>query len=342
MALVLDLADPQELVGYVRGIQMEEERNRFVLANYLPNDNIDEIEWRVTTGDLTQPEAATVRAWDTESPIASRQGLKRIMGELPPISRKMKLGEEERLRKRALERGNNSQLVDAIYDDAATLTRAVLARIEMFRGEVLQKGTITINENGVLQTVDFGRRAAHTVTAATKWDSTGDPVADLRTWVQTYIDNNGVAPEFILTSTQVISTMLTNQKVRDLVNVGLGAPGIVTIQALQTILSAFGLPPLVPYDVSVRVGGASTKVMNPKQITLMPPAGEPLGKTFFGTTAESLELQEAQIIGGAEAPGMISTVHKLDDPVSIWTKVGAIALPTLINPDLTFTATVLT
>lgn len=342
MALVLDLADPQELVGYVRGIQMEEERNRFVLQSYLPNENIDEIEWRVTTGDLTAPDAAMIRAWDTESPIGSRQGLRRLMGELPPISKKMRVGEEERLRRRALERGSNQQLVDAIFDDAAQLTRSVLARIEMLRGEVLQKGTITINENGVAQTVDFGRKAAHTVTAATKWDSTGDPVADLRTWVQTYIDNNGIAPEFILTSTQVISVMLTNQKVRDLVNVGLGAPGIVTVQALQTILSAFGLPPLVPYDTTVRVGGVSTRVTDAKQITLMPPASEPLGKTFFGTTAESLELQEAQVIGGADAPGMVATVHKQDDPVSTWTKVGAIALPTLINPDLTFTATVLT
>jgi hypothetical protein len=264
------------------------------------------------------------------------------MGELPPISKKMRLGEEERLRKRALERGTNQDMINAIYDDAATLTRSVLARIEMMRGEVLQTGKIIFNENGVVQTVDFGRKAGHTVTAATKWDSTGDPVADLRTWVQTYIDNNGISPEFILTSTQVISAMLTNQKVRDLVNVGLGAPGIVTITALQTILSAFGLPPLVPYDTAVRVGGVSTRVTNVKQITLMPPAGEPLGKTFFGTTAESLELAEAQAIATGDAAGLVSTVHKLDDPVSIWTKVAGIALPTLPNPDLTFTATVLT
>lgn len=342
MALILDLADPQELQGYVRGIQLEEERNRFVLQSYLPNDNIDEIEWRVTTGELNQADAALVRAWDTESPIGSRQGIRRLMGELPPISKKMRIGEEERLRKRALDRGDNRVLVDAIYNDAANLTRAVLARVEMFRGELLQTGRLVINENGVQQTVDFGRKAGHTVTAATRWDAAGDPVADIRSWVQTYIDANGVAPEFILTSTQVISTLMLNQKVRDLVNAGSGAPGLVTLQTIQQVLQAFGLPPVVPYDVNVRVNGVSTKVMDPKKITLMPPAGEPLGKTFFGTTAEAIALTEAQAIGGADAPGMVATVHSQDDPVSTWTKVGAIALPTLVNPDLTFTATVLT
>ncbi len=52
MALILDLADPQELQGFVRGIQLEQERNRFVLSAYLPNRNIDEIEYSVTRGDL--------------------------------------------------------------------------------------------------------------------------------------------------------------------------------------------------------------------------------------------------------------------------------------------------
>lgn len=342
MALVLDLADPQELVGYVRGVQIEEERNRFVLAQFLPNVNIDEIEWRITTGSFQMPDAAKIRAWDTESPIGGRQGLQRLMGELPPISKKMRLGEEERLRKRALERGNNSQLVDAIYNDAENLTKGVLARVEMLRGEVLQKGTITINENGVVQTIDFGRAAGNTTAAATKWDSTGDPIADLRAWVQAYIDLNGVTPAFILTSTKVISAMLLNAAVRGMVNVGLGAPSIVTIQTVQAILQSFGLPPLVPYDTQVRVDGTLTKVISEKNIILMPPSTEPLGSTFFGTTAESLELQEAQAIAGADAPGLVATVHKLDDPVSIWTKVAGIALPVLANPDLTFSAQVLT
>lgn len=343
MALILDLVPPQELLGYVRGIQLEEERNRFVLAQYLPNLSIDEIEWRVTTGQLNQPDAAMIRSWDTEAPIGGRQGLTRLMGELPPISQKMRLGEEERLRKRKLENSSFTGLVDAVYDDAATITRAVLSRIEMLRGEVLVNGTITINENGVAgPVIDFGRSGAHTVTAATKWDAGGNPITDMRAWVQTYINTNGVPPALFLTSSQVIGTMLTSQAIRDLLNTGLGSPALVTIDSVQAILKAFGLPPVVPYDTNVRVAGSLTSVMNPKVGVFLPPADEPLGNTFFGTTAESLELQEAQAIDQEDAPGMVATIHKYDDPVSTWTKVACIALPTLPNPNLTMAATVLT
>lgn len=343
MALVLDLVDPQEMLGYVRGIQIEEDRNRFVLSAFLPNAQVDEIEWRITTADLVQPDAAMVRAWDTEAPIGKRQGLRRMSGELPPISQKMRLGEEERLRRRALERGDNTGITDAIYNDTENLTRAVLSRVEMLRGEVLTTGKCIFNENGVQATVDYGRKASHNVQAAVKWDTaTPTILADMRSWVQTYIDTNGVAPAYALTSTQVISSLLTRQEFRDLVNQGVGAPGIVTLSTIQSILQAFGLPPLVPYDTQVRVGGALTKVINPKLLTLMPPQGEPLGKTIWGTTAESLQLAEVNAIATADAPGLVQTVHKMDDPVSTWTKVAGIVLPVVPNPDLTFTAQVLT
>lgn len=342
MALVLDLADPQELQGFVRGIQLEEDRNRFTLSNYLPNRPIDEIEYRVTRGSLRDADAATVRAWDTESPVASRQGLERIMGELPPISRKIRLGEEERLRRRALERGNNNDMVDAIYDDAGQMSRAVLARVEMFRGEALFNAQLVINENGVSQTVDFGRKAGHTVTASTLWSTvaTADPVADMRSWVQTYVDTNGVAPAYGITSTAVLGDLMRNAAIRSLATTAAGTPALVTMDTVNAVFAAFGLPPLIPYDTNVRVGGTQQRVTPQNKVCFMPPGDEPLGATFFGTTAEALELVEARAINQDQAPGMVATVHKLDDPVSTWTKVAAIALPVLINPDLTLTATV--
>jgi hypothetical protein len=342
MALILDMVDPQELQGFTREIQLEEERNRFVLQNYLPNQNIDEIEYRITRGNLRDTDAAKVRAWDTESPIGSRQGLERIMGELPPISKKIRLGEEERLRRRALERGNNSQMIDAIYDDAAQMARAVIARVEMLRGEALFNATLTINENGVTQSVNFGRAAGHTVTAAILWSTvaTATPVADMRSWVQTYIDTNGVAPAFALTSTAVISNLMRNAEIRSLATTASGTPGIVTVETVNAVFAAYGLPPFVPYDVNTRVDGVTTRVTPANKVVLMPPAEEPLGRTFFGTTAEALELVEARAIANDQAPGMVATIHKLDDPVSTWTKVAAIALPVLANPNLTLTATV--
>lgn len=342
MALIYDLVDVQELQGYVRAIQLEEDRNRFVLSQYLPNKFVGEIEWRAATGTLRDQDAAVVRAWDTESPIGNRQGISRIFGELPPISKKIRLGEEERLRRQALDRGSNTELVDALYDDAGNMARAVLARIEMLRGELLFNASMTINENGVSQTVNFGRSGSHVVTAGTLWSNTATatPVSDIRTWVSVYIATNGVAPAFILASTDVVSNLLLNAQIRTLAASAAGTPALVTVDTVQTVLQAFGLPPIVTYDVNTRIAGVATRVTPANKIVLMPPANEPLGETVFGTTAEALELAGAAQINIDQTPGLVSVVEKTFDPVATWTKAAAVALPIMPNPNLTLTATV--
>lgn len=347
MALIYDLADPQELQGFVRGIQQELETNTFVLSQVLPNDNIDDIEYRYTQGQLQDQDAAVVRAWDTESPIGNRQGIARKMGELPPISKKMRLGEEERLRLRQLERnGDATEIVARIYDDAANLARSVTARVEMFRGEALETGQIAIDENGVQATIDFGRDATMEPAAlagGAKWDqpTTMDPVGDLTTWLTAYSDLNGTTPGAMLMSRKIVNNLLRSDQLRTYLGSLAGTPALITNEQLRTVLSAFDLPPIFIYEVSTRIDGVRTRVISDDKVIFLPPAGEPLGRTFFGTTAEAIELAGAAQIATNQAPGMVSVVEKTFDPVATWTKVAAIALPVLVNPNLTLVADVL-
>lgn len=340
--LLYDLADPQELNGFVRGIQQEQELNQFVLAQVLPNDNIDEIEYRVTQGQMQDQDAAKIRPWDTEAPIGNRQGISRLMGELPPISKKMRLGEEERLRKRALDRGNNTELVNAIYDDVGNLARSVAARVEMLRGEALYAGTLTINENGVNQTVDFQRAAGHTVAPGILWSSTSTatPIQNEQAWLATYRAANGQAPALAMTSTLVLNNLALNAQYRALAAQNGISPAFLSINQINQIRAAYNLPPIFLYDTVVRVDGTQTPVIPTDRFIYLPGPGRGLGATFWGTTAEALELTEAQQITRDQAPGMVSVVTKTFDPVATWTKVAAIALPVLMNPNLTFVADV--
>lgn len=343
MALIYDLADPQELQGFVRQVQAEQEENRFVLSQFLPNDNIDDIEYRVTQGQLNDQDAALVRAWDTEAPIGSRQGLSRIMGELPPISKKIRLGEEERLRRRQLDRGGDAtEIVNAIYDDASNLARSIAARVEMLRGEALYSGAININENGVNQAVPFGRLGSHSVAPGILWSTvaTATPIQDEQAWITTYVNTNGVRPALALTSQAVVNNLLLNAQYRQMAPVNGVTPPFLSLAGLNQIRAAYDLPPIVVYDVSVRVNGVVTRVIPADRFIYLPPASEPLGRTLFGTTAESLELIGAQQIAQDQAPGMVAVVEKTFDPVATWTKCAAIALPVLINPNLTFVADV--
>ena len=342
MALIYDLADPQELQGFVREAANEQNRNRFVLNQFLPNLMIDEIEYRINRGTLNDEDAAMVRTWDSEAPIGNRQGVQRIIGELPPISKKIRLGEEERLRRRALERNNNQPLVDAIFDDAAKMARAVTARIEMMRGEALYSGAIAINENGVNQTISFGRSGTHSVAPGVLWSTvaTAVPIQDEQAWMQTYLDTNGVMPGLALTSTRVVNYLLLNAQYRSMAAQNGITPAFLSLSGLNQIRATYDLPPIVKYDVKVRINGTATRVIPDDRFVYLPPAGEPLGRTMFGTTAEALELEGARQISQDQAPGLVAVVEKTFDPVATWTKAAAIALPVLVNPDLTFVADV--
>lgn len=338
MLLSTDYITPAELTGYVRAAQADQERNRFTLSEYLPSVNIDDLSYRFTKGGEGLAEAATFRSYDAESPIGSRPGVTRVQGELPPISRKIRLGEYDRLRQRKLD----GEVRNAILTDAERMSQSVLARVEVARGDALVTGKVTINENGVVATVDFGRAANHTVTAAVAWTNVAaTPLTNLMAWRDVYVATNGSEPGRILTSRRVLALMMRNGEMRNLVFPGANQPNLVTETAVLQALTAFGLPPITLNDSQVRVNGVATRVIPDDRLLYLPAPGtvdgDQLGAALFGTTAESLEPDYG--LAGNE-PGLVAGSYSTKDPVAVWTKAAAIALPVLANPNLTFTANV--
>lgn len=336
MYLNSDYIAPADLTGYARAALADLEANQFTLSQWLPSRNVDDLTFRFTRGGEGLTEAATFRAYDAESPIGARPGFSRVTGELPPISRKIRLGEYDRLR----QRNAPGEITTAIEDDATRMVRAVAARMELARGQALYTGTVVLNENGVIATVDFGRNAGHTVAAGTVWSTTATatPLADLLTWQSTYVTTNGEPPGVILTSTRVVNFLLRNAEVRALLATVAGTPSIVSRDALNQVFGAYGLPPIMVYDAQVRVNGVATRVIPDDRVLLLPATGTDLGATLYGTTAESLEPGYGLVAG--EGPGIVAGAYSTEDPVAVWTKAAAIAIPILVNPDLTLAADV--
>lgn len=342
MLLNQDYITPAELTGYVRAALADLDRNRFVLSQWLPRLEVDDLVYRFTRGGEGLTDAATFRAYDAESPIGNRPGVTRVTGELPPISRKIRLGEYDRLRQRR----DDGAIRDAILSDAVRMARAVAARLEMARGEALYRGSLVISENGVIATVDFGRAGGHTVAPGVLWSTvaTATPLLDLITWRDTYINTNGEAPGALLMSTTVMGYLLRNAELRTLASTTAGSPAIVSQAAVNQVFAAHGLPPIYIYDAQVRVNGAATRVIPADRVIMLPAPGNPdapdssdLGATLLGTTAESLEPEFG--LSGVE-PGVVSGSYSTKDPVAVWTKAAAIGLPVLANPDLTLAADV--
>lgn len=340
MLLYSDYITPAELTGYVREGLADWQINQFTLSRWLPNKPVDDLVYRFVTGGEGLIDAATFRSYDAESPIGARPGATRVTGELPPISRKIRLGEYDRLRQRS---APNGQFVDGILGDAERMARAIAARIELARGDALVNGSVTINENGVVATASFGRSGSHSVSAGTVWSTvaTATVIPDLLAWQQTYIDTNGEPPGVLVGSTTIKGYMLQNAQVRALAASVSGAPAIVSEAAMQAVLQAYGLPPFVTYDARVRVNGAATRVVAADKLLMLPAPSEgddsQLGATLYGTTVEALEGYD---IADDALPGIVAGAYRTEDPIAIWTKAAAIALPVLANPNLSFVADV--
>src|SRR5438309_8625733 len=100
MLLTSNYVYPAEVTGYVREALADFNINQFTLSRWLPNEFIDDIEYRVAAGGTGLADAATYRAYDAESPIGKGQPLSSLIGELPPLSLKKRSSEYDRLRLR--------------------------------------------------------------------------------------------------------------------------------------------------------------------------------------------------------------------------------------------------
>jgi hypothetical protein len=337
MPIISDYVDPAALTAFVREVPTQSNQ---ILNTFLPDRVLPDIE-AVIDSVTRVNRAAKFRSYDAETPIGQRDGLTQNRVLLPPLGQKTVLGEFERLQLERLRTGGqaNQGLVDAIYNDAVTNTRAVRARMELARGDVLTDGKFTLtSENGLTLETDWGVPAGNLVApAGDLWSviATATPLADIRTWADTYTALNGEPPAVALTSRAVVSNMLRNAEIRGLAASLGGVPSIVTRAQLQTVLEAHGLPTIVEYDTQVNVNGSDARVIPADRFIMLPQDPSTLGYTAWGITAEALELAGVSnpTIAFNDAPGLIGVVLKEGDPVRTWTKVTGVGMPVIVDPN---------
>jgi hypothetical protein len=335
MYLYTDYADPAELTGYARTALADLEINQFTLSRFLPSQTINDLDYRFTRGGEGLIEAATYRSYDAEAPLGSRPGITRTAGELPPLSRKIRLGEYDRLKQRNL----TGEVQSLIYSDTERMVRALAARIELARGDALLNGKVTIAENGVAASVDFGRNPGNAVTAPILWTDTANskPIQDTLTWQQAYVDVNGDAPGIALTAKKNMYLLMQNAQIKNLVFPQGSTAAMVRNSDVNGVVGDYDLPEFQFYDAKVRVAGVDTRVI-PDNVVIFLPKGasaQQLGRVLWGTTVESSEPSYG--LSGDE-PGIVAGNYTTWDPVALWTKAAGIALPVLVNPNLIMVA----
>lgn len=337
MELWNEIVAPDELTAYARREQ-EELYRVDSLATLFPQVTTmgNTVSYTVTENGLVP--TAEFRSYDAEASIGGKtQKGRKITLELPPLSQKNRIGELDIMRSR----GNLPDEVQrkTIAGTTSDVVGAVEDRMELARGEILETGRLTIEENGLYVDEDLGRDSDMTVAATTPWDDVDAAIIDeLLGWIETYSDkgSNGV-PEVMVGSLKLRMALQKNLQVLSAIST-VNTPVLASAEQLNQVLAAHGLPRFVTYDRKVNVAGVTRRVLSAEKLFFAPAAN--LGATVWGEAAEAYDPEYA-LSPGAEG-GIVAAAHKTHDPYGFWVRATGVALPILTAPNASMVAGVLT
>jgi hypothetical protein len=241
--------------------------------------------------------------------------------------------------------GDEAMVADILYNDLDNMIDAVHARVEALRIEALHSGKLVLAENGVKMTVDYGVPATHrrSLSGDDKWSNVeSSPIQFMQEWVQTIRADTGVTPTRALTSSEVITHLMKNEEIRQLIYGDLGGSRAITRAQLNELLVQMELPQLLAYDEMVRRQKAdgtyeTVRFLPSNKFILLP--GEAVGETLLGPTEDAMLDADIET---HEMAGIYAAVYRetMDPPV-IFTKAAVCAIPTFPLADAVFQATVL-
>lgn len=308
-------------------------------------------EWESLASEYQIPVMAQFHAFDVESQKTFRIPIDNHNIEKGLI--KVKIDQSERLR--ALLRNGvqgDTKIYDYVVKDGARLAEQVVTRTKVAKNELLATGQITIKENNLDLTVDYGVPAAN---KALTLDFGAGAVKDVPTQLQDIVDAataQGVVLTGIYTSKAMLSKLRQNAAIQIAINGVNGRGVLVSRSALENYLSEeFGIGQVIINDYTYGIdGGVNSETGRPivvskryypqNKITFF--ANSANGNLGIGLWGDAPELDVQQLLAVAPSdvdPYVVITQWAEKDPSVLWTKASTLFMPVLYNPNSLFIAT---
>lgn len=348
MALWTDLIDPVEATGIARDEQdvIEQERGG-TLARFLPNVNVDSDYVKFYPAASGLVDAARYRAFNARPEIGKGQGVSAKTIELPALSRSEPIDE---MTQKNLRRLSDDRIRKSIEAAIRRNVRAISMRQEWARGQVIDDGALVVNEDNFWINDVFGRDASLSISAGVGnyWDdSSVDRLTQLNDWQDVYAGlNNGANPgRMVFGSRAAANAFAAGDQFRTHVGASASRPGLAS--EVAAYVASAGLPEYEIYERRVSIEGASTPVLDPKKVYLLPEPtatsneeGSLLGATYWGLTVSATF--ESWGIEPDEQPGIVCGVFREEKVgASIEVEGDAMGEPVLANPNASMAIQVL-
>lgn len=308
--------------------------------------------WESIAAEYQVPLMAQFHGFDTEAQKTFRAPVDTHNIEKGLI--KVKLNQSERLR--ALSRSGvqgDQAIYDYVMNDGMRLAEQVVTRTKVAKNELLATGKVTIKENDLDLTVDYGVPNANLA----KTLDVGDGASvDLPTQLQTIVDDaldDGVTLTGMVLSRKNITKMRQNAAIQKAINGNASVGVLVRESALRAYLSEeYGINNIVTNDLTYAIPNGYDANGRP-QVTQK--RYYPLNKISFiatntagrmgtGLWGNPPEVDAARAFdqsgNSGVSPFVFITQWAETDPAVLWTKASSLFMPVLYNPNSLYVATV--
>lgn len=302
--------------------------------------------WQTIADEYQVPVMANFHGFDTEANTTFRVPVDTHNIEKGLI--KVKINQSERLRELLHSGIREDALYDYVINDGLRLADQVVTRTKVAKNELLATGKVTIKENNLDITVDYGVPDKHLNQKFVVNDDT-DVVEEF----QKVIDAAtlaGVTINGMVTSKQVISKLRTNKSLQTAINGNLGQGAMIRRASLENFLSEeYGIDRVITNDLTY---GASKKIDSttgrpiieqkryfPKDvISFFGVANNmsKLGSGLWGLPPE-VTVREMGASASETNPYVYITQWYENDPAVVWTKASGLFMPVLYDPNSLFT-----
>lgn len=305
-------------------------------------------EWESIASEYQIPVMAQFHGFDTEAQTTFRVPIDNHNIEKGLI--KVKINQSERMRTLLRSGVQNDQMYDYVIRDGVNLGEQVITRTKVAKNELMATGKVTIKENNLNLTVDYGVPAIQT---AFKLDFSEG--ADIPSQIQDIIDSalqSGVILTGILTSKKNITKMRKNEFIQKAIYGTYGAGTLVRRTELDSYLEEeFGITSVILNDLTYGAKQTIGSDGRPNIITdryypddkisfFATNAGGRMGVGLWGDAPEVDAGQFMSVSTAQQSPYVYISQWMEKDPAVLWTKASSLFMPVLYNPNSLWIATV--
>lgn len=294
-------------------------------------------------GKKKAPVTLSAAAWDSKAIEIDRGTIEKTQEEMILFKNVATINEKVRQQLLILGESNDTYakaVVGEVFDDQMSLLEAATVTRESLCMQALTTGAITINDNGVKKSVNYGVKK---VTPNVKWDvpATANPIADLNAWADEIEAETGVRPAYVVMNSVTLGLLGNVDAIKNAVYVfGQGKVNVTNAVVADFVKNQAKLEVIV-YSKGRMVNGVFTKYVPDGCVALVPEVG--CGYMYMGTTPAEADLmgdpsKDVQIVD----TGVAIYVEKQTDPVNVRTFAAEVCMPSFDNADLCVIANVTT